>query len=132
MEEYPEDVAKEKFGARLAIAALGVVEEKDKIRVVHDGSHKVHVNHRIHVKDQIRCPGAGELRTLIQERMAVGAKSFAIFGDVSKAHRRIKVRESDWGFQACQLDPGLVWLNTVGTYGMSPAAYWWADSPRQC
>jgi hypothetical protein len=36
------------------------------------------------------------------------------------------VKEADWGFQACQLDPGSVWLNKVGTYGMSPAAYYWA------
>ena len=125
MVELPEDEARVRYKDRLAIAALGVVEECDKIRVVHDGSHKVHVNHRIRVKDQIRCPGAGELRTLIQERMALGAKSFAILGDVSKAHRRIKVKKADWGYQACQLNPGSVGLNTVSTYGMSPAAYWW-------
>ena len=59
MEELPEDVARERFGTRLAIAALGVVEEKEKIRVVHDASHTVHVNHKIKVRDQIRCPGAG-------------------------------------------------------------------------
>ena len=126
MVELPEAEARAIYKDRLAIAALGVVEERDKIRVVHDGSHKVHVNHRIRVKDQIRCPGAGEIRTLIQERMELGAKSFAILGDVSKAHRRIKVKEADWGYQACQLDPGSVWLNKVGTYGMSPAAYYWA------
>jgi hypothetical protein len=125
MVELPEEEARSRYGDRLAIAALGVVEEREKIRVVHDGSHKVHVNHRIRVRDQIRCPGAGELRALIQERVSRGVKSFAILGDVSKAHRRIKVREPDWGFQACQLDPGRVWLNTVCTYGMSPAAYWW-------
>ena len=125
MVELPEAEARAVYKDRLAIAALGVVEERDKIRVVHDGSHRVHVNHRIRVKDQVRCPGAGELRALIQERVSRGVKSFAILGDISKAHRRIKVRESDWGFQACQLDPGKVWLNTVGTYGMSPAAYWW-------
>ena len=102
MIEIPEAEARARYGDRLAIAALGVVEERDKIRVVHDGSHKVHVNHRIRVKDQVRCPGAGELRTLILERVAAGIKSFAILGDVSKAHRRIKVREADWGFQTCQ------------------------------
>ena len=125
MVEMPIQEAKAKYGDRLAVAALGVVEEKSKIRVVHDGSNRVHVNHRIKVLDQIRCPGAGELRTILRERMEVGLRSFALLGDVSKAHRRIKVREADWGYQACQLCPETVWLNTVGTYGMGSAAYWW-------
>jgi hypothetical protein len=95
MEECPVDVARERFGARLAIAAIGVVEEKDKIRVVHEGSHKLHVNHRIMVRDQIRCPAAGDVRTILQEHVAAGARSFGIFGDVSKAHRRVKIAERD-------------------------------------
>ena len=36
------------------------------------------------------------------------------------------MHESDWGFQACRLEPGRVWLNKVGTYGMASAAYFWA------
>ena len=40
-----------------------------------------------------------------QERRP-GQKLFALLGDASKAHRRIKVKESDWGYQACRLDPG--------------------------
>jgi hypothetical protein len=44
---------------------------------------------------------------------------------VSKAHRRIKVRKEDWGYQACQLEPGKIWVNKVGTYGMGSAAYYW-------
>ena len=125
MVELTEEDARKQYGDRLFIAALGVVEEKDKIRVVHDGSNKVHVNHRIKVLDQVRCPGAGELRAILRERAEAGRRSFAILGDVSKAHRRIKVQASDWGYQACQIDAGKVWLNKVGTYGMNPAAYWW-------
>ena len=125
-EELPEDVARERFCTRLAIAALGVVEEKEKIRVVHDASHKVHVNHRIKVRDQIRCPGAGDIRTILRERVSAGVKSFGIMGDVSKAHRRVKVREQDWGYQACQLEAGKIWINKVGTYGIASAGYWWA------
>ena len=45
---------------------------------------------------------------------------------MSKAHRRIKIRQEDWGYQACRLRPGRIWLNKVGTYGMAPAAYHWA------
>ena len=46
-------------------------------------------------------------------------------GDIKKAHRRIKVRRQDWGFQACQLRKGRLWVNKVGTYGMNPASYYW-------
>ena len=126
MEELPEEVARTRFGPRLAIAALGVVEEKGKIRVVHDASHKVHVNHRIKVRDQIRCPGAGDIRAILRERVSAGVKSFGVMGDVSKAHRRVKIREQDWGYQACQLEAGKVWINKVGTYGVTSASYWWA------
>ena len=62
---------------------------------------------------------------MLRERAEAGRRSFAILGDVSKAHRRIKVQASDWGYQACQIDAGKVWLNKVGTYGMNPSAYWW-------
>ena len=123
MVEMDDDKAKEEYGGDLHIAGLGVVEEKDKIRVVHDGSHGIQVNHRIRVRDQTRSPTAGEIRTLMRERD--DQKQLIIVGDVSKAHRRVKIRRQDWGFQACRLVPGKVWLNTVGTYGIASAGYWW-------
>ena len=49
-----------------------------------------------------------------------------LLGDVAKAHRRVKVRREDWGLQACRLEPGKVWLNCVGTYGIACAGYWWS------
>ena len=55
-----------------------------------------------------------------------GRSTFALKGDVSKAHRRVAVAESDWGMQACSLRPGKVWLNKVGTFGVASAAYWWS------
>ena len=125
MIEMDIDKAREKYGDRLTIAALGVVEEKDKVRVVHDATNQVHVNHRIRVRDQLRCPGAGELRTIMGEAETQGAKLMAFRGDVSKAHRRVKIRPSDWCYQACRLDEKTIWLNTVGTYGLGSAAYWW-------
>lgn len=84
------------------IASLAVVEEADKIRVVHDGSNKVLVNHRIRPKDQQRSPGAGELRTLLREKRAGGKVLWALVGDVAKAHRRTKIREEDWAFFGMQ------------------------------
>ena len=49
-----------------------------------------------------------------------------------KAHRLAPIREEDWGYQACLVDGDFdehgeqqVWLNKVGTFGMSSAAFWW-------
>ena len=126
MLELSNDEAKATFKDKLFIAAIAVVEEPGKIRVVHDGSNTVHVNHRIRPRGQTRSPGVGEIRRILREQAATGAKLFGIAGDVSKAHRRIKVRMADWGYQACRLDPDKVWVNCVGTYGMGSAAYWWS------
>ena len=52
-------------------------------------------------------------------------KAFMLAGDISKAHRRVKVREQDWGYTACKLGPATAWLNAVGIYGIASASYWW-------
>ena len=128
MEEMTDAEAQRRFGDKLYIASLAVIEEKDKVRVVHDGTNGVQVNNRIRVRDQVRSPGAGELRALLRERQEVGGgrKWLALLGDASKAHRRIKVRREDWGLQGCRLEPGKVWVNKVGTYGVASAGYYWA------
>ena len=64
--------AQRRFGDKLYIASLAVIEEKDKVRVVHDGTNGVQVNNRIRVRDQVRSPGAGELQALLRERQEVG------------------------------------------------------------
>eukprot|EP00973_Karenia_brevis_P085133 11816238-Karenia_brevis.AAC.1 len=46
--------------------------------------------------------------------------------DVSKAHRRCKIRKEDQKWQTCRTRPGGVWVNTVGTFGVGSAGYWWA------
>eukprot|EP00971_Amphidinium_carterae_P318938 6339956-Amphidinium_carterae.1 len=46
--------------------------------------------------------------------------------DVAKAHRRFKHLEADWGLLGCRSGVGEgVWLNRVGTFGVSSAPYWW-------
>ena len=97
-----------------------------KIRVIHDATHEARVNHRIRPLDQLRSPGAGELRTLLRELRKAGQSGFAICGDIALAHRRVKVRVQDHGYQACRLEEGYTWINGVGTYGLGSAAYWWA------
>ena len=61
--------------------------------------------------------------------MAAGERvSFGLNADVAKAHRRVKVREEDWGVLACKTSAGadVVWLNITGTFGVTSAAYWWS------
>ena len=126
MEEVTDEEARRRYSERLCKGSLGVVDEKTKIRVVHDGSHGVHVNHKIKTRDQVRMPGAGELETLLGEMKADNRRAAAVIGDAQKAHRRVKVREEDWGYMACRLVPRKVWLNKVGTYGFASAGYFWS------
>ena len=51
MTELGEEQTRELYGERLHIASLGVVQEKDKIRVVHDRSFGVQINHRIRTQN---------------------------------------------------------------------------------
>ena len=47
--------------------------------------------------------------------------------DVKAAHRLPPVRRQDWKFLACRAAPGEeIFINTVGTFGVASAAYWWA------
>ena len=56
-------------------------------------------------------------------------------GDIAKAHRRYKHAAKEHGYLACQVDakeeiPGdpasqTVYVNRVGTFGLSCASYWW-------
>ncbi|CAE7764855.1 DNAJC17, partial [Symbiodinium necroappetens] len=56
------------YQGRLAVAALGAVPkalDSDEVRVVHDGSHSVDVNHRIRVLDRIRNPLVDDAEAII-------------------------------------------------------------------
>ena len=89
MVEMSDKEAQEACWEKLYIASLAVVTEKDKIRLVRDATNKVQVNNRTR---QALPPGAGEMRTLLREWQERRAKMFAVIGDASKAHRRIKVK----------------------------------------
>ena len=127
MEEMSLESAKAKFGKDLAVASLGAIEKKDgSYRVVHDGTHGVGVNARIKVRDQIRFPSAGDVQALLRELPGV---FFGLTGDVKRAHRLVKIAMKDWGAQACRTgvpNADRVWVNKVGTFGVSSAAYHWA------
>ena len=128
------------YGDRLAVGALGVIEEgPEKFRIIHDGSHEIKVNHRIRVLDQLATPLAADMMSVQREIHDDQEPLWVTMaGDMTEAHRSVAIREDDWGYQACDpLDeepvPGIrgtkedpvVALNTVGTFGMSSAAYWW-------
>lgn len=127
--------ARERYGDRLAIAALGAVPKdltSDKVRMIHDGTYSVDVNRRIRVRDRLRFPLIDDATTVMAElEEAVqeegGGIRFSMY-DISRAHKLIPVVEEDWGLQAFRL-PGTpedeVLMHTRGTFGIASAAYWW-------
>ena len=120
-------VARKKYGDSLSIAPLALIEEREgAFRIVRDATHKVLVNHRIHVRDQEEMPGPEDVKGALQALWADSSSPvLTLVFDVSKARRRICIREEDWGHQACAVEarpqdpeaPWQIYLNTVGTYG---------------
>ena len=64
----------------------------------------------------------------MRETAATGEAPFCVRADIKAAHRLVKIRRSDWGFICCRADStsDTVWVNQVGTFGVSSAPYWWA------
>eukprot|EP00435_Cladocopium_sp_Y103_P017512 s3945_g4.t1 len=128
MEEMEEEEARQCYGDGLKIAALAALEKSDSsFRVVHDATHNVGVNSRIKVQDQLRYPGPSEIKAAME---VMNPATFVLAADVSRAHRLVRVRREDWGLQACRTgvnDDGSssskVWLNCVGTFGVTSASY---------
>lgn len=82
------------------MASLGVILRPDNsFCVIHDGTHGAGVNGCIAVRDQLAVPTAGDLRQAVKE---LERPSFVLTTDVSRAHRLVKIRERDWGYQACK------------------------------
>ena len=126
MIQLPMQEASKRYGERLRFASLGAIEKKDgTYRVTHDATHGVGVNSAIQLKDQVRYPTAGDLRTAI---MILPRAFFGLTGDVKRAHRLVKLAEEDWGYTACRTgaqSKDMLWLNTVGTFGVSSIAFHW-------
>ena len=56
-----------------------------------------------------------------------GLNTFALTADVKEAHRQIPIDPRDWHLLGCQLERGGdVFMNTVGTFGISSASYCWS------
>ena len=100
--------ARQRWGARLSVAALGAVQksvERDEWRVVYDATHAVRVNHQIRVRDQVQCPTWPDIAAVMENLEEEDHRiRFALLYDVDRAHRRVPVDERDWGLMACRVD----------------------------
>ena len=117
-------------GSSLRIAAQGILDKPDGgHRIIHDGTHGVQLNNEIEIVDRLENPGPRELATIMNLSVASGERViFGLNADVAKAHRRVKIREEDWGVLACKTasSSDVVWFNKTGTFGVASAAYWWS------
>ena len=118
------------FGkGRLLVAAMGaILKPSGDIRPLHDATHGVRLNNSIVIQDRLEVPGPAEIiETVSRARRDYGVP-FSIAADISKAHRRAKVRRYDWPLLGCRSTSSskVVWLNCVGTFGFSSAAILWA------
>ena len=126
MESLTDSEFEKRYGDNRAVSALAVLVEPDKIRILHDATHDTRVNHRIKVRDRQRMPTVREMHYLLDAQRAAGKIAIAILGDSSKAHRRILINPEEHGLLGCRIRPGEVWINKVGTFGLSSASYWWS------
>ena len=119
-----------KYGAdRVRVASMAAIMKPDGgVRPLHDATHSVMVNHEIKYADQLQCPGPAEVAASVREAALTFEAPFCVSADIQAAHRLVKVREADWGYLACKSDSNsnVLWLNRVGTFGVSSAPYWWA------
>jgi hypothetical protein len=125
MMEIGLEQAQKEWG-KISVASLGALEKADgSYRVIHDATHGLAVNSKIRVQDQVRSPTASDVRRALQ---ALPNAFFALKGDVSRAHRLVKVDKRDWKHLACRtgVHPDRIWLNKVGTFGVASAAYHWS------
>ena len=95
--------------------------------VLFDGTNGIHVNKRTRIRDQERSPIASDVKRYMREKSTIGERTFALTADIKEAHRQIPIAPADWKFLGCQIRPGgTVYINTVGTFGVASASYWWS------
>ena len=63
----------------------------------------------------------------MREKASRGLNTFALTADVKEGHRQIPIDPRDWHLLGCQVDRGGdVFINTVGTFGITSASYYWS------
>ena len=119
--EYEEDM--------IRVASMGAIAKPDgSVRPLRDGTHGVQVNNHIHLVNQLAVPGPAEMAFSVRQSGAMLEVPLAVTADVSAAHRLVLHRRRDWALMACRAEQGsqTVWINKVGTFGISAASYWWS------
>jgi hypothetical protein len=119
--------AKKRFGGRLAAGKLGIVKVPGKDdRLVGDSSISG-ANTCSRIAEKVELPGLSELIEFLSRNPGPWS-AFSL--DVSAAHKRIRVLESEQGYNlfAVELTSGQVewWVYKTCHFGASWSAYWWA------
>ncbi len=109
-----------------AVASLGALTSKGKVRILYDGTHGANVNPRIRVRDKDRGPCTSDVKRVLRAQSQRGRPTVGLTVDVADAHRIIPVREADWRYQVCRARRGGdLYAIHCGLFGISSAAYWW-------
>ena len=82
---------------------------------------------RIRVRDQERSLIAADIKRILREKSRAGLRTFALTADVAEAHRQVPIDRRDWHLLGSQVRTGgTVYVNTVGTFGVASASYYWS------
>ena len=74
-----------------------------------------------------RGPIAADIKRIMREKSKSNEATFALTADVTEAHRQVPISRQDWHLLGCQEEPGSdVFVNTVGTFGLTSANYFWS------
>ena len=85
------------------------------------------MNTRTRLRDQERAPIAADLKRSMREKAKVDELTFALSADLTEAHCQVPIHPDDWHYLGCQVIPrGDVFVNTVGTFGIASASYYWS------
>ena len=113
--------------SELLVASLGCLSKDDgTVRVLHDATHRVGLNNRCVQRDQARSPGAGEIKVTLDEGRQSRKTVISLAADFTKAHRTPRYKDVEFTRLACSVRPGRLWLNHVGTFGVSTVGYFWS------
>ena len=94
----------------------------DKLRTIHDATiNGVNKWIRRNQREKTTAPTLHDAMTALHH---CPPDTILLKLDITKAHRRIKLLLKDWKYISAQLGEE-VWLNTVGTYGVASAQYYW-------
>ena len=116
MQSWGVDAAKAERVLTLRLARVMALNKEDgSLRIIHDGTHGVHVNPTIKVQDQMRSPGIAEKRRIMSYVKGRHSVRFGHKGDVQSAHRLVLVDRKDWGSQSFMAGETLLRVGLVYT-----------------